>query len=420
MSDKRIYESYPKSHAGMYPDELYGTEEMVSSDFLPVSESEKTFRQIDVEISEDTEYVFISYSHKNRSELNEVRNFLDECGIFYWYDESLRSGEDWNLAISRRLVNASVCLLLLSVDAAASPYIKNEINFAIEHRVPIHVLRIDESELPLDLQFMLGRIQMMSKSGSWKEKLLKNLPDSLTGNRRDERKKTYSHELFQIGSEIRKQENRTYYRGYHKVLRYPCEICIIDFNNVHGYSTGGLAEEELIKQAKLAVYLKNLMIPAVYDIDTRGELVRVFTEYVPYTLLEEYMKYHVLSMDQIRTWAEELTGSLAMMQEKNLCLKNLQLSNIAVTEEGTICFMDLIHQDCGLVRTAVDNHAYYIARELEAYGGILRYMCTGESALFPLPLICIGDKPYDAAFYEKRNLEWIRLYFCLRLYQNLQ
>lgn len=53
---------------------------------------------------------------------------------------------------------------------------------------------------------------------------------------------------------------------------------------------------------------------------------------------------------------------------KKLCLKNLQLSNIAVTEEGTICFMDLIHQDCGLVRTAVDNHAYYIARELEAYG----------------------------------------------------
>lgn len=73
----------------------------------------------------------------------------------------------------------------------------------------------------------------------------------------------------------------------------------------------------MIKQAKLAVYLKNPMIPAVYDIDTRGELVRVFAEYVPYTLLEEYMKYHVLSMDQIRTWAEELAGSLAMMQEKN-------------------------------------------------------------------------------------------------------
>ena len=106
-------------------------------------------------------YLFISYSHKDQQAMLSVKQILEESGIRYWYDNGLHSGDDWNMVIAKHLKNSAVCLLLLSPNSAVSEYVKNELNFAMNHRIPIHTLLLKQFDLPLDIEMMTGRIQMV-------------------------------------------------------------------------------------------------------------------------------------------------------------------------------------------------------------------------------------------------------------------
>lgn len=121
-------------------------------------------------------YLFISYSHKDDSALNAVKTVLKENNVRYWYDNGLHSGDDWNLVIAKRLMGAAVCLLLLSPNSADSDYVKNELSFALNHRISVHTLLIKKFVLPLDIEMMTGRIQMVEMTAGYQEKLIRSLP----------------------------------------------------------------------------------------------------------------------------------------------------------------------------------------------------------------------------------------------------
>lgn len=124
-------------------------------------------------------YIFISYSHRDTISMTAVCNVLRQSGGRFWYDSGLHSGDDWNMVIASHLEKAVVCLLLLSKEAATSEYVKNELNFAQNHRIPIHVVLLETFELPIDIEMMLGRIQMIEKTAGYEQKLLESLPGEL-------------------------------------------------------------------------------------------------------------------------------------------------------------------------------------------------------------------------------------------------
>lgn len=151
-------------------------------------------------------YIFISYSHRDTVSMNAVCNILKQKGGRYWYDSGLHSGDDWNLVIASHLEKAAVCLLLLSRAAAASQYVKNELNFAQNHRIPIHVVLLETFELPIDIELMTGRIQMIEKKTGYEQKLLEALPGELFDSafeNMDASQMRIEHPLFQIGGEIK-------------------------------------------------------------------------------------------------------------------------------------------------------------------------------------------------------------------------
>lgn len=127
-------------------------------------------------------YLFISYSHKDHQTMITVKNTLKEHNVRYWYDNGLHSGDDWNMVIAKHLKGATACLLLLSPNSATSEYVKNELNFAMNHRIPIHTLLIKQFVLPLDIEMMIGRIQMVGTEGMYQQKLIKALPPEVFSN----------------------------------------------------------------------------------------------------------------------------------------------------------------------------------------------------------------------------------------------
>ncbi len=125
----------------------------------------------------DKPYVFISYAHADEEKRREIVDLLSAHGVRYWYDNGLHHSDDFNLEIAEHLEKATACLLLLSPISAESTYVKNELNFANTHHVPIRTLLLEEFTMPLDIELMISRSHYlrMDKS-SYMQQLILDLP----------------------------------------------------------------------------------------------------------------------------------------------------------------------------------------------------------------------------------------------------
>ena len=177
-------------------------------------------------------YIFISYSHRDASDMLEITRVFGSKNIRFWYDNGLHSGDDWNLIIAEHLEKASICLLLLSSAAASSFYVKNELNFAINHRIPIHTLLLENFSLPIDIEMMLGRIQMIEKSTGYEQRLVEALPSELyisVDSKGNDEGLFTSHPLFKIDAEKFNRQGTISFLGHHKELSINYLCIIIGF-----------------------------------------------------------------------------------------------------------------------------------------------------------------------------------------------
>ncbi len=123
-------------------------------------------------LGSDESYVFISYSHKDKRDMEDIKRLLEQRGIRYWYDMGLHSGEDWNSVIAKRLDKASACIVLLSPNSVESEYVKNELSFAISRCIPMHIVVLEDFTIPIDIDMMTCRIQRIKKEAGYEQKLI--------------------------------------------------------------------------------------------------------------------------------------------------------------------------------------------------------------------------------------------------------
>jgi WD40 repeat protein len=97
-------------------------------------------------------HIFVSYSREDIDVAGRLIADIHEAGHSTWFDKrTIRAGENWQLAIERGIADADVFLLVLSVAAAHSNWVKTELCFAHERHLPIltaQVSSIDASEYP--------------------------------------------------------------------------------------------------------------------------------------------------------------------------------------------------------------------------------------------------------------------------------
>ena len=77
--------------------------------------------------------------------------------------------------------------------------------------------------MPIDIEMMLGRIQMIGKAEGYEQKLLEFLPGELfdpTFDQADVSHQEINHPLFQVGDEIANRQSTVSYLGGHKSLGY--------------------------------------------------------------------------------------------------------------------------------------------------------------------------------------------------------
>lgn len=78
-----------------------------------------------------SEYIFVSYCHKDRARVFPVIEQLRRDGFRVWYDEGIDPGSEWPEIIANHLNSCSVCIAFVSENSLSSHNCRREINFAL-------------------------------------------------------------------------------------------------------------------------------------------------------------------------------------------------------------------------------------------------------------------------------------------------
>lgn len=98
------------------------------------------------------DYVFISYSRRDREFVEKLSSDLRKRGISVWIDtENIQAGTNWQSEIERGLGNASALIFVISPNSTKSKWMIEELTATIQlHKIvlPVIIRDVDVNELP--------------------------------------------------------------------------------------------------------------------------------------------------------------------------------------------------------------------------------------------------------------------------------
>lgn len=112
----------------------------------------------------DQTYAFLSYAHKDQSEVYEIISKLQRSHIRIWFDKGLKIGGEWPEEIADRLIRSSVVLIMLSANSIQSANVRREVNLALSENKSIIVVRLDDVGLSPGMKLQFGLYQMVLKN----------------------------------------------------------------------------------------------------------------------------------------------------------------------------------------------------------------------------------------------------------------
>lgn len=108
-------------------------------------------------------YIFVSYAHKNGASVYPDIARLHETGYRIWYDEGIDPGNEWPEEVATALAKSACFLVFISCDAIESNNVRNEINYAINHKKAFLAVHLEETKLLSGLELRMGDIQAVMK-----------------------------------------------------------------------------------------------------------------------------------------------------------------------------------------------------------------------------------------------------------------
>jgi len=116
-------------------------------------------------------FVFLSYSHKDRAIANELIAFLQFNGIRVWYDAGISVGDNWMNVIADKMSKATAVVLLSSEKAVESEHVQTEVRTALMAKKPIVKINLDEARFDSGIEMYLYPLnQLQYKEISYENK----------------------------------------------------------------------------------------------------------------------------------------------------------------------------------------------------------------------------------------------------------
>ncbi len=108
-------------------------------------------------------FLFISYTHKDKSEVYPIIEKLYNNGINIWYDEGIPLSTDWCNTLAEKILDCQVFLSFISPHVNESDNTQDEIQFAINEKKTFLAVYLTEGDLSPGLKMRMRRIQGIEK-----------------------------------------------------------------------------------------------------------------------------------------------------------------------------------------------------------------------------------------------------------------
>lgn len=134
-------------------------------------------------------YIFVSYSHKDKKQLDPILAMLQRNGCRIWYDEGINPGADWSNVLAEKIEKCAQFFLISSENSAESTEVQFEIDIARHCGKKIVTIRLDDATFPLlyEVRITKGHIVYYS-SEEFEKILLKGVDPSVRLEKRKEEK----------------------------------------------------------------------------------------------------------------------------------------------------------------------------------------------------------------------------------------
>ncbi|MBE6728536.1 MAG: toll/interleukin-1 receptor domain-containing protein [Ruminococcaceae bacterium] len=101
-----------------------------------------------VSASNEGDFYFISYSSKDCETVSKYVEQLSRY-ITLWYDDGIRSSQNWKTAIAQNIKNSKAVIMFISKNTLANEdsYVSDEYEIAKMYQKPIHIVILDEIKL---------------------------------------------------------------------------------------------------------------------------------------------------------------------------------------------------------------------------------------------------------------------------------
>ncbi|HYG75723.1 MAG TPA: TIR domain-containing protein [Planctomycetota bacterium] len=106
-------------------------------------------------------YVFVSYSHRDKTLVYPLIARLHQKGCRIWYDEGIEASSRWTQAIAEKLAGSAQFLIFLSRNASQSQHVNDELDFARHKKKELLIVYLEEFERSDDLQLRIGSVQAL-------------------------------------------------------------------------------------------------------------------------------------------------------------------------------------------------------------------------------------------------------------------
>ena len=109
----------------------------------------------------DEPYIFVSYCHDDSAVVYPIIERMVSDGYRIWYDEGISPGKDWPQQIAEKLIKSKVCLIVMTPASSRSHNCRTEMTFALQNRITVLSLKLEEFKMPLGIEFQLSSTQMI-------------------------------------------------------------------------------------------------------------------------------------------------------------------------------------------------------------------------------------------------------------------
>jgi len=128
----------------------------------------------------DNPYIFVSYSHTDKTHVYPDITSLHKAGFRIWYDEGIDPGFEWAAEVAKALNQCSLFIVFISNNSVNSRNVRNEINYALNHNKKFLAIHITPTDLPPALELRIGDIQAILCHQMNRDMYLKKLQLSLS------------------------------------------------------------------------------------------------------------------------------------------------------------------------------------------------------------------------------------------------